>query len=53
MGRKKKIEIELDKVPKRNPYVVAARQRLAGPMKERTKVKTRRKPKPEEMSGED
>ncbi|MBK5292304.1 MAG: hypothetical protein JJE04_11580 [Acidobacteriia bacterium] len=53
MARKKKIEIELDKVPKRNPYVVAARKRQAGPMKVRVKTKVRSKPRLEELSGEE
>jgi len=53
VARKKKIEIEVEKAAKRNPYVVAARKRKAGALEERAKKKSRKKPRMRELLAEE
>jgi len=53
VGRKKKIEVEVEKAPKRNPFVVAARKRKAGAVEERAKKKARKRPRMRELLAEE
>jgi hypothetical protein len=53
VARKKRIEIDLEKAPKRNPYVVPARKRKAGALEERAKKKSRKKPRMPELLAEE
>lgn len=53
MAGKKKIEIEIKKKPRRNPYAVPAKLRKAGAIEEKPKRKQRRKPRLKDLLGEE